>query len=143
MRNTVQRTEILNILRARRHHYTASEVYDLARQKIPGISLGTVYRNLGQLCENGEVMAVQTADKRLLYDGFSAPHSHFVCRMCNEIYDLPYTDGDSGRLRGNGFSVSCVHTVYYGICPDCRADGAGCSARENTDVKNPKIKNQS
>ena len=79
MRNTRQREEILDFLRSKREHYTAVQIYDAVRQKIPDISLGTVYRNLGKLVEGGEVVTVGTEDRSLCYDGFTFPHDHFVC----------------------------------------------------------------
>ncbi|MGE5247452.1 MAG: transcriptional repressor, partial [Verrucomicrobiota bacterium] len=43
-RNTRQRTVILEILRKGQVHLTAEEVYRQAREVLPGMSLGTVYR---------------------------------------------------------------------------------------------------
>ena len=48
-----QREEIINILKESYSHPTAEEVYLLAKEKNPNISLGTVYRNLKLLTEEG------------------------------------------------------------------------------------------
>ena len=64
MRNTTQRKEILEFLRSKRHHCSAIQVYDAVREKIPNISLGTVYRNLGQLIETGDIISVIVYDAK-------------------------------------------------------------------------------
>ena len=48
-----QREAILEVLRSTDTHPTASWIYERVREKIPNISLGTVYRNLTVLSENG------------------------------------------------------------------------------------------
>ncbi|MBQ8163463.1 MAG: transcriptional repressor [Clostridia bacterium] len=119
MRNTVQREEILSFLRSKRAHYNAVQVYDAVREKIPNISLGTVYRNLGKLIECGDIISVETEDICVYYDGFIKPHAHFVCRCCSEIYDFEISDDNFEDIESLGFKVENTRTVYYGICNKC------------------------
>ena len=50
MRNySKQREEILNVVKEMRNHPTAEEIYEISKETIPNISLGTVYRNLNTL----------------------------------------------------------------------------------------------
>ena len=58
MRVTKQRTAILDFLRSKRQHYSAVQIYDAVRVSIPNISLGTVYRNLASLTQDGEIISV-------------------------------------------------------------------------------------
>ena len=120
MRNTRQREEILNFLRSKREHYTAVQIYDAVRQRIPDISLGTVYRNLGKLLESGEVVTVDTEDRSLCYDGFVLPHNHFVCTECKKIFDLEFKRSEPKGIISSGFEIQYGRTVYYGICPQCK-----------------------
>ena len=120
MRNTRQREEILDFLRSKREHYTAVQIYDAVRQKIPDISLGTVYRNLGKLVESGEIVTVGTEDKSLCYDGFLLPHDHFVCTECKKIFDLELKRSEPKGIISSGFEIQYGRTVYYGICPECK-----------------------
>ena len=46
---TKQRAVILEVLRSDKCHHTAEEIFELARLKLPGISLATVYNNLRAL----------------------------------------------------------------------------------------------
>ena len=119
MRNTTQRKEILEFLRSKRHHCSAIQVYDAVREKIPNISLGTVYRNLGQLLENGEIISVEAVDKCIYYDGFVENHAHFTCKECKRIYDFPIEPEKRKALNDAGFVVDTERVVYYGTCAEC------------------------
>ena len=119
MRNTNQRKEILEFLRSKRHHCSAVQVYDAVRVKIPNISLGTVYRNLGQLLESGEILSVEAVDKCIYYDGFIENHAHFLCSECKEIYDFPIESEKRKAINDAGFMVDTERVVYYGTCKKC------------------------
>jgi Fe2+ or Zn2+ uptake regulation protein len=120
MRNTHQRDAILAYLRSERAHRSASEVYDAVRKEIPNISLGTVYRNLGQLVELGKIITVETQDKFVYYDGYVSPHTHFVCRGCKGIFDFEIKVDYPKEITGGGFEIETERTVYYGLCKNCK-----------------------
>ncbi|MBO5286590.1 MAG: transcriptional repressor [Clostridia bacterium] len=122
MRNTAQRSAILEFLRSRRHHCSAVQVYDAVREKIPNISLGTVYRNLGQLLESGEIISVEAVDKCIYYDGFIENHAHFVCNACKEIFDFPIEEESRKALKDAGFMVENERVIYYGLCKKCSCE---------------------
>lgn len=119
MRQTAQRAAILSFLRAERRHYSAAEIYDAVRETLPSISLGTVYRNLGQLLESGEILSVEAVDKRVYYDGYTAAHAHFVCDSCHGIYDFPIEDSETLAPTREGFQIKDERVIYYGTCADC------------------------
>ncbi len=119
MRETKQKTAILEFLRSKRQHYSAIQIYDAVREKIPNISLGTVYRNLATLIESGEIISVETSDKCVFYDGFVADHAHFVCQRCKSIYDFDMPKGLSTELANDGFEIENERLVCYGICKSC------------------------
>ena len=53
-----QREAIVQYLTGRTDHPSAESVYQALRQTHPNISLGTIYRNLGVLEENGQLMRI-------------------------------------------------------------------------------------
>lgn len=83
-----QRECILKNLQSRRDHPTADMVYESVRMEQPNISLGTVYRNLAFLAENGQILKISTGTGPDHFDGFTSPHVHFVCRSCGKVIDL-------------------------------------------------------
>ncbi len=119
MRYSKQRNLIAEILKGRKDHPTADMVYQTARKIEPGISLGTVYRNLKLLAERGEISTLETEDKKLHYDGDISYHSHFICSDCGKIIDLFNKKNTPIELSEMGLSVTGEKSVYYGKCADC------------------------
>jgi Fur family peroxide stress response transcriptional regulator len=117
-RNTKQRSTILENLKGRCDHPTAEMVYDSVREEIPNISLGTVYRNLRDLSDTGDILAFEENDT-WHFDGTSEPHMHFCCRSCGRIDDL-MIDGNNLLLR-DGFEVKNI--IVEGICRECQENG--------------------
>lgn len=89
-RNTRQRAVIMEILRQGGSHPTAEAVYHEARKSLPNISLGTVYRNLNFLREQGMVREIRTnSESSSLFEGKCSPHAHFHCTKCQAVFDIP------------------------------------------------------
>ena len=121
IRRSKQRDLISAVLKSTCSHPTAEWIYERAREKDATISLGTVYRNLKFLCDCGEAMALETADKKIHYDGCVNNHRHFICNDCGTIYDLaPTTVEEPEELLAKGFSVVRESCVYYGTCQNCK-----------------------
>ena len=58
MRYSKQRELILNQVQTRSDHPTANAIYAALREVCPGLSLGTVYRNLNCLVDTGSIRRV-------------------------------------------------------------------------------------
>ena len=63
-----QRDLIERIIKESMLHLTAEEIYKEARKEMPNISLGTVYRNLGNLVDEGKVRKLKTTLGYDIYD---------------------------------------------------------------------------
>ena len=61
---TRQRQIILEELRKVVTHPSADEVYEMVRKRLPRISLGTIYRNLEILSENGDIQKLELGLKQ-------------------------------------------------------------------------------
>ena len=68
MRYSKQREAIRTYMEGRHDHPTADSVYAAVREELPNISLGTVYRNLMQLVDAGELQVVNTGDNISRFD---------------------------------------------------------------------------
>lgn len=62
---------------SRKDHPTAEVVYEHVSKDFPNISLGTVYRNLSFLVDNGMAIKVPCEDGSVHFDGNVEPHYHF------------------------------------------------------------------
>lgn len=119
MRYSKQRELITEIIKGRKDHPTADMIYSSARELEPNISLGTVYRNLKLLADEGVIITLETEDKRLHYDGDISRHSHFICSKCGKIVDLFKPAKTPNELSELGLTVTGEKCIYYGYCPKC------------------------
>lgn len=123
-RMTRQKKIILDVLRSVKTHPTAEWIYQEARQQIPGLSLGTVYRNLNLLRDNGEIMELNYGSSQSHFDGTAANHYHFQCRDCGGVYDLdlPLIKNIETKAAGiNGHHIEGHRLEFFGICEACLA----------------------
>jgi len=121
-RLTSQRTAVYRALCAMTTHPTAEELFLAIREKMPNISLATVYNNLEMLVQSG--LAVKLAGERSArYDPICTPHAHARCTACSAVIDLPPHDVQTmlGTLTlPEGFSPSGTAIDVEGLCGDCR-----------------------
>ncbi len=123
LRDTKQRRAILEELRSVKTHPTADEIYDMVRKKIPRISLGTVYRNLDILSENGMIQRLEQGAGCYRFDGAAHNHYHIKCVDCGRIDDVTDSAMDEIEdiIRGKtDFTIISHRLEYVGICPVCR-----------------------
>ena len=128
MKYSKQRELILKTLRENPIHPTADEIYQLLRHELPNISLGTVYRNLNQLSESGEVMKITGLDGSVHYDHCVEKHYHFICTCCNKVYDVPYDvaqDLEQKLKSLTGLEAQSSDLTFKGICPVCQKSNKG------------------
>ncbi len=121
---SVQRETIYQALKSTKIHPSADWVYARCREKMPGIGLATVYRNLEALVEQGRAIKINVAQGKDRYDADISPHFHTVCPVCGKVSDCE-TDEDivallereCGKRGYQGWSL-----VFTDVCPDCRTN---------------------
>lgn len=123
---TPQRLAVYRELISRKDHPSAEDIYSTLKEKMPGISLPTIYRTLNFLEEKGLIMRVPTIGDKIRYDGEIKPHSHFICKSCNKIFDLEEEAAfEKKKLEEMGFhSEKCI-LVCFGLCPECSSSEKG------------------
>jgi Fur family peroxide stress response transcriptional regulator len=117
MRKSNQREAIWKTLAERKDHPTAESLYLALKDAWPDLSLGTVYRNLAQLCEAGLAQKLCYGGA-VRYDGDVSLHTHFVCERCGAVIDV---DNPVAGLRGIPFAgeITRCEVSLFGMCPDC------------------------
>lgn len=122
MRVTPQRVVLHRALRELDRHVTADELLESVADRLPNVSLPTIYATLELLEELGMVRRVQRAGTTL-FDPRIEPHHHLVCGVCGSIEDLD-CDLDTGRLERaaarHGFEHERIEAVVHGRCASCR-----------------------
>lgn len=128
-RTTNQRAVILEVLRRNVGHLDADEVYRLAKEQDPRLSLSTVYRTLSLLKQLGEVDELHLAEEHHHYEARgigSSEHYHLVCLGCGHVVEFASeytTQLRDEQALANGFSITGVHMDLAGYCGACRAAG--------------------
>ena len=118
-----QREMIQRYMAGRKDHPTADAVYTAVRKELPNISLGTVYRNLMLLSEEGALAKVDVGDGMLHFDPDTTRHAHFICSDCGCVLDIPSTEADDAldetvRALFPG-TIDGHQTVFHGRCANC------------------------
>ncbi|MBU0514360.1 MAG: transcriptional repressor [Proteobacteria bacterium] len=130
-RTTKQRGLILEELRRVDTHPTADEIFGLVRRKMPRISLGTVYRNLEVLAEQGLVLRLDGGGGQRRFDARTEDHYHVRCLGCGRVADLPSLSieiPEREAAAGTDFQVVGFGLEFLGICPECQAAAAALAA---------------
>ena len=121
---TPQRLAILDYLKENREHPSAEMIFKSIRERFPTISFSTVYNTLSALAKNGVLQELTIDPEKKRFDPNSKPHHHLICKRCKKIVDIavdyelkvPYAFKKGFEIVGN-------HIEFYGICPECKAQG--------------------
>lgn len=118
---TRQRQLIYTIVSEKPVHMTAEEIFHKARMKMPDIAMGTVYRNLRVMVDEGLIRKLEVAGAPARYDRTSAPHPHLICEACAAVRDLHWGDGFLTELSARcGHELTGFDLKMYHICNKCR-----------------------
>lgn len=120
-RETRQRRVVYEAIRNTHSHPTADWIFEQVRTEVPKISLGTVYRNLSVLKEEGLVREIFGADRRAHYDADLSPHAHFICTGCGQIWDVSGVPEVNWRTLKElvGCEVTDQRLDFHGRCAAC------------------------
>lgn len=119
-----QRNLILDILKNSKSHPTAEEIFEIAKEELPNISLGTVYRNLDVLVSEKIIIKIPNNTKKDRFDYIHKNHSHAVCDNCGKIYDFN-TSLDLDKLKAEVLKQTKLEAdsneiLITGICKECQ-----------------------
>ena len=123
-RKSNQKEAIFSVLKGTTSHPTAEWVHKRVRREMPNISLGTVYRNLKLLKQEGTIAELDLAGTQIRFDGNTQNHYHFRCEQCGCIFDVdePVNKESDARIaRKTGCKVSHHRLEFRGLCKDCQS----------------------
>lgn len=126
-RKTIQRALVLDAVNKLQCHATVDEIYNMVVHEYPNISKVTVYRNLNQLAENGEIRKIEVPGGADRFDHRSYDHYHARCLKCGRVFDvdMDYIPNLEEKIRdAHGFEFQGHDLIFKGICPKCsKKDG--------------------
>ena len=123
IRYSKKREAILQAIQNTDCHPSAEWIYQTLKPSHPDLSLGTVYRNLVFFQKQGVIRSVGVVNGQERFDGFTHPHSHFVCSRCSAVIDLQglalSNDLDRAVSEQYQFAVDRHELTFFGICQQC------------------------
>jgi Fur family peroxide stress response transcriptional regulator len=121
---TFQRQVIYEAVVDSRGHPTPELIYEQVRQRIPSISLGTIYKNVKTFLEWGVLKEVTLHHGSLRLESNMTPHHHLVCSSCKAIFDIEESAVEPVQLPKSklpaGFSIKQCRVEFVGVCKSCQ-----------------------
>lgn len=124
-RNSKQRDRILELLRSTDTHPTADWLYERLKKEFPQLSLGTVYRNMSTLIDQGLAKKIHFGSTFDRFEANTEPHYHLICESCGKILDFEmsiYDDLNSQAKKLTKFKIHHHKLEFFGVCEDCKQE---------------------
>lgn len=121
---TKQQQIIWRLLQESQTHPTAEELYLAAKKELPNISMGTVYRNLGQMAEEGQIRRLHFAEQPDHYDKNLHPHDHAICVRCGSITDVQLKSLSDVIELVPEMEILSYELSIQCVCPQCGKSAA-------------------
>ncbi|MBN2103367.1 transcriptional repressor [bacterium] len=123
-RQSRQRRRILQLLKETHTHPTVDWMYQQLKPEFPKLSLGTIYRNLSILTEQGLVNKIKSGSTFDRFEANTGTHYHFICESCGCMQDLEMPvrkDLNDEARQFTNFDVQKHQIHFFGLCSDCRS----------------------
>lgn len=122
LRVTPQRIEIYRELATAVDHPTAEKLHQRLIDRMPTLSLDTVYRTLTTFLELDLINKVETVESQAHFEVAHSLHHHLICEKCKTIIDFEWTQVDEAALPDEVNALGRFekkNVVVYGLCRSC------------------------
>ena len=120
---TKQREVVLQVIVDAEAHPTANEVFDKAKQLLPGISFATVYNSLRYLKETNLIGEIGFGSGASRFDSLTSRHDHAICTKCGKLVDMEIELPDeivNLATQFSKFKLESIELTLRGLCPECK-----------------------
>lgn len=130
---THQRQVLYEVMQGMTGHPSPEQIFVEVRQRIPAVSLATVYKNIHIFVETGILREVSLHHGSQRLEMNERQHHHLVCSRCKAITDI---DAEGIALipqrtdLGVGFQVERYSVDVIGLCAQCQQSGAETSLED-------------
>ena len=108
--------EILAAITELQQHPTAEQVFLEMKREHPRIALGTVYKHLNGLAEEGLLLRITEPGSPDRYDR-TERHDHLICSRCGKITDVRLPDMQERIREALGQEILSYDLRIRYICP--------------------------
>lgn len=98
-----------------KRHLTVDEIFEMVKESHPRAGFSTIYRNVEELSEKGELRKLSGIGTKALFERRMDGHvAHFVDKKTGKVYDLPLPESLILQHLPSGFSPESVDVRIYG-----------------------------
>ena len=120
-RMTIQKKLVANTVGALKTHPPADEVYNRVIQSNPTVSRATVYRILGEMAQDGQILRIEIPNAPDRFDFNTARHYHFKCKRCGFVGDVYMPEEKACVAFPDGdFEIEDYDLMFKGLCGCCK-----------------------
>lgn len=120
---TPQRLEIFRIAAESQEHPSAEVIHSVIRERMPMVSLDTVYRTLWMLNDLGVITTLGTRKDSVRFDANICKHHHYICVKCGLARDFESKEFDDLTVPTpvtEFGSITSTQIEVRGICRTCQ-----------------------
>lgn len=131
---THQRLEIFRELAATEGHPDAESLFRAVQERVPTVSLDTVYRTLWMLHDLGLVATLGPKREGMRFDANLEQHHHYVCVRCGLVRDFESDELNSLRVPDSVKDLGGIldaRVEVRGVCASCQ------QAQETSQTSDP------
>ncbi len=126
LRNSEQRSKILETFLKSERHISADELYRMVKKRIPTIGYATIYRTLKILCECGICKELRIENGVSRYEPLYGHehHDHLICLKCGKFIEVSSPEIEKLQekiAKSEGFILMRHRLELYGICKRCNS----------------------
>ncbi|MHB1846138.1 MAG: Fur family transcriptional regulator [Deltaproteobacteria bacterium] len=135
---THQRLEIFRELAATDEHPDADAIFRSVQQRMPTVSVDTVYRTLWMLHDLGLVTTLGPERTGVRFDANLDQHHHYVCVRCGLVRDFESADLNAMRVPDavkEFGSIADAHVEVRGLCARCQQPQPALSRRSRPEYQ--------
>jgi|GEM_PF-890289 len=119
---TPQRLAVYCVFGDTKGHFSAEEIFQRVKVRVPAISLGTVYAILQNFTEKRLLNEIKIDFDKSFYEKIDDDHHHFLCRRCKKILDVDMPPCATLQCKNvQGHAIESFQGYFYGVCKECQA----------------------
>lgn len=120
LRNTRQKEAIRGAFVKANRPLSPEETLTLAQEQVSGISIATIYRNIGALVEENWLVPIALPGDTARYEvAGKEHHHHFHCNACGKVFEMKGCAVKLSTKAPRGFRVTGHEFFLYGVCATC------------------------
>ncbi|TES94540.1 MAG: transcriptional repressor [Candidatus Cloacimonadota bacterium] len=122
---TKQREKIITHFLNKDKHFSAEELYNAMKKRMPGVGYATVYRTLNLLVRAGLATKISFGENITRFEPLhrNEHHDHMVCIGCGKIVEFKHPKIERLQkevARRYNFYTQSHALELYGYCKKCR-----------------------